>query len=189
MRALALVRVDDTGADLLVLAGDGAAVHQALDRVLFPADRVKLGAVEAATLVRWMGAAAPEGSHANLLAPGVDLGAGANQPAWLQTHGEALPAWLEALPEFDPEAAERQRIRQGFPAAPGELNDSTNPFELGLAPVGEPQQRLLCGPGNPGQARHLRRCETAVALLALQPHRRASPREPPSPQRGASGPV
>ncbi len=134
MRALALVRVDDTGTDLLVLAGDGPAVHQALDRVLFPADRVKLGAAEAATLVRWMGPAAPEGTHANLLAPGVNLGAGANQPAWLQTHGEALPAWLDALPEFGPEAAERQRIRQGFPAAPGELNDSTNPFELGLAP-------------------------------------------------------
>ncbi|MBM5796072.1 MAG: aminomethyltransferase, partial [Cyanobacteria bacterium M_surface_7_m2_037] len=40
MRALALVRLDEGGADLLVLDGDGAAVHQALDRVLFPADRV-----------------------------------------------------------------------------------------------------------------------------------------------------
>jgi folate-binding protein YgfZ len=133
MRALALVRPDDTGADLLVVAGDGAAVHQALDRVLFPADRVKLGPVEAVTLVRWIGAAASENAP-QLLAPGVDLGAGATQPAWLQQQGEPLPTWLEALPELSAEAVEQLRLRQGFPAAPGELNDSTNPFELGLAP-------------------------------------------------------
>ena len=133
MRALALVRPDDTGADLLVVAGDGAAVHQALDRVLFPADRVRLGPVEAVTLVRWIGAAASENAP-QLLAPGVDLGAGAAQPAWLQQQGEPLPTWLEALPELSAEAVEQLRLRQGFPAAPGELNDSTNPFELGLAP-------------------------------------------------------
>ena len=135
MRALALVRLDESGADLLVLEGDGQAVHQSLDRVLFPADRVKLGPVQSATLVRWIGTPeAPSNSKPNLLAPGVDLGAGAEQPAWLQISGAALPSWLEALPELDSEAAERQRIRQGFPAEPGELNDSTNPFELGLAP-------------------------------------------------------
>ena len=135
MRALALVRPDESGADLLVLEGDGQAVHQALDRVLFPADRVKLGPVQSATLVRWLGTPeTPSGSEPNLLTPGVDLGAGAEQSAWLQISGAALPSWLEALPELDSEAAERQRIRQGFPAEPGELNDSTNPFELGLAP-------------------------------------------------------
>jgi folate-binding protein YgfZ len=135
MRALALVRLDEGGADLLVLDGDGAAVHQALDRVLFPADRVKLGPIQPATLVRWSGAlAAIPANEPNLLSPGVDLGAGAAQPARLQQPGEPLPAWLEAVPELSPEAAERQRIRQGFPAAPGELNDNTNPFELGLAP-------------------------------------------------------
>ena len=133
MRALALVRPDDSGADLLVIAGEGAAVHQALDRVLFPADRVKLGPVEAATLVRWIGATASENAP-QLLSPGVDLGAGATQPAWLQQPGEHLPTWLEALPELSMEAAEQLRLRQGFPAVPGELNDSTNPFELGLAP-------------------------------------------------------
>ncbi len=135
MRALALVRLDQAGADLLVIAGDGAAVHQALDRVLFPADRVKLQPVQPATLVRWIGTpAAGNADDPNLLSPGVDLGAGASQPAWLQPSGAALPGWLEALPELTADAAERQRIRQGFPAEPGELNDSTNPFELGLAP-------------------------------------------------------
>jgi len=139
MRALALVRLDDSGADLLVLAGDGQVVHQALDRVLFPADRVRLGPVQAATLVRWLADPAitvPSASDgdANLLSPGVNLGAGNDQRAWLLQPGEPLPAWLEALPELDGIKAERERIRQGFPAEPGELNDSTNPFELGLAP-------------------------------------------------------
>jgi folate-binding protein YgfZ len=139
MRALALVRLDASGADLLVLAGDGVAVHQALDRVLFPADQVKLSAVQSAAVVRWCGAE-PDGinptaaASAHWLAPGVNLGAGQDQPAWLQCSGDPLPTWLEALPELSAEAAEQLRLRQGFPAAPGELNDSTNPFELGLAP-------------------------------------------------------
>ena len=85
MRALALVLLDPSGADLLVIAGDGAAVHQSLDRVLFPADQVRLGPVQPAQLVRWCGhaEAIPNGEAASpLLQPGVDLGAGAEQPAW-----------------------------------------------------------------------------------------------------------
>jgi folate-binding protein YgfZ len=113
-------------------------VHQALDRVLFPADQVRLSPALPATLVRWLGdtsseAAGEPTSAPRLLRPVVDLGAGADQPALLQAAGESLPAWLEALPELTPEQAELLRLRQGFPAAPGELNDDTNPFELGLA--------------------------------------------------------
>jgi folate-binding protein YgfZ len=138
MRALALVCVDAAGADLLVLAGDGAAVHQALDRVLFPADQVRLSPPAPAALVRWLGDSTGEiagdtSCGSRLLAPGVDLGAGSGQPALLLAAGEDLPPWLAALPELRPEQVERLRLRQGFPAAPAELNDDTNPFELGLA--------------------------------------------------------
>ena len=133
MRALALVRLEANAAELVVLAGDAQAVHQALDRVLFPADGVRLGPVQPAQLVRWTGAPAPAQSP-QLLQPGVDLGAGAGQPCWLQPPGTPLPAWLEAIPELEAAEVERQRLRCGFPAAPGELNDDTNPFELGLAP-------------------------------------------------------
>jgi len=134
MRALALVCLDATGAELLVLAGDGAAVHQALDRVLFPADRVRLGTPQPATLVRWLGDPQPEtDDDTRLLRPGVDLGAGRDQAVLLQRDGTRLPAWLAALPELNDEQVERLRLRQGFPAAPAELNDDTNPFELGLA--------------------------------------------------------
>jgi len=133
MRALALVRLETHGAELVVLAGDPHAVHQALDRVLFPADGVRLGPVEPAQLVRWSGSAAP-GEAPQLLQPGVDLGAGADQPCWLLKADDVLPAWLAALPELSAAQVEQRRLRSGFPAAPGELNDDTNPFELGLAP-------------------------------------------------------
>ena len=134
MRGLALVRVEETGLELVVISGDAAAIHQALDRVLFPMDQVELGAPQPATLVRFTGAPGAPLVEEGWLQPGVDLGAGADQPALLLHPGEAPPAWLEALPELSGEQAELQRIRQGFPAAPNEANDDTNPFELGLAP-------------------------------------------------------
>ena len=138
MRALALVCLDATGADLLIVAGDGAAVHQALDRVLFPADHVRLGTPQPATLVRWLGDLEPgcdDGADDGtcLLRPGVDLGAGRGQVALLLRDGAELPDWLAALPELSAAQVEQLRLRQGFPSAPGELNDGTNPFELGLA--------------------------------------------------------
>ncbi len=139
MRGLALVMVQEQAAELVVISGDGAAIHQALDRVLFPADQVSLAEPRPATLVRFkdvtgdplLGSAPDQGLW---LQPGVDLGAGAGQPALLLAPGQAMPAWLEALPELSSLQAEQQRIRQGFPAVPAEANEHTNPFELGLAP-------------------------------------------------------
>ena len=144
MRGLALVLVRQRAADLLVLSGDGQAIRQGLDRVLFPADQVTLGPPEPALLVRWLGASPPEGEAAagsgeaaagggELLQPGVDLGAGADQPALLLRGQEQLPNWLTPLPQLSAEAIELQRIRSGFPSQPEEINDDTNPFELGLA--------------------------------------------------------
>jgi len=148
MRGLALVLVRQRAADLLVLSGDGQAIRQGLDRVLFPADQVTLAPPEPALLVRWLGASPPEseatargdeaatsqgGQGGELLRPGVDLGVGANQPALLLRGQEQLPNWLALLPELSGEAIELQRIRSGFPSQPEEINDDTNPFELGLA--------------------------------------------------------
>ena len=127
-----------------MLSGEANAIHQGLDRVLFPADQVTLGAPEPALLVRWLGASPPEGEAAagsgeaaagggELLQPGVDLGAGADQPALLLRGQEQLPNWLAPLPQLSAEAIELQRIRSGFPSQPEEINDDTNPFELGLA--------------------------------------------------------
>lgn len=134
MRGLALVLVEQEGLELVLLSGDAPAIHQALDRVLFPADQVELGAPQPASLVRFSGAAAKPLDDGLWLQPGVDLGAGADQPALLLRNGTTMPSWLGALTELTPEQAELQRIRQGFPAVPSEANDDTNPFELGLAP-------------------------------------------------------
>ncbi len=131
MRGLALVCVDDAGADLIVIAGNGEAIRAGLDRVLFPADNVRLGAVQPATLWQWQGEVQTKGSEQ--LRPGVDLGSGADAAVVLQRSDEELPPWLADLPEWSGEQVETNRLRHGLPAEPSELNDDTNPFELGLA--------------------------------------------------------
>ena len=151
LRALAEVLVSEDGAWLVIRAGDGAAVRQALDRVLFPADAVELGPLLQGLLLEPVpgagDAADTAASHAEAAAvPGWRPLQGA-EGFWL---GEALlllepeaaaAADLEAAaqallarPRLEAEARERWRIQIGMPACPAELNDDTNPFELGLAP-------------------------------------------------------
>ncbi len=126
--AVAEVLVDASGAWLVITAGDGGAVRAALDRVLFPADDVRLGEVREARLLRPVG-------------PGQ---AGWDPPrqgeGWLLGQqlvlvGETgLPTWLEGWPPLDAAQSERLRICAGSVMAPGEINGETNPFELGLSP-------------------------------------------------------
>jgi len=146
LRGLALALVDGTGVDLLVLEGDGAAIHQALDRVLFPADRVRLDAPQPARLVRLAGPLPPgvasgeagqwqplpEGAGLGLQ-PAVGLGGTPGSPALMLRPGQTGPSWLAGLTPLEPAAWDLWRLGQGFPAAPGEINDNCNPFELGLA--------------------------------------------------------
>ena len=120
--ALAAVAVVADGADLLVTAGSAAQVHQSLDRVLFPADRVALGEPQA---LLWHGLVETDG------APG---GAGWSLPGqhWLLAEGEALPEPLGSAAALSPEQQEQLRIHQGIPAPGAELSEAFNPFELGL---------------------------------------------------------
>ena len=155
MRALAEVLVEPNGALLVITAGDGALVREALDRVLFPADRVKLGPLLPAVLV----GAVPGASEAAPLQGQPDVAAGSwialDDEAWLLgsapgsapepgtrllrlapqpgLNAQPLPPWLAERPVLGPGEQERWRIQHGWPASPGELNDTTNPFELGLA--------------------------------------------------------
>ena len=134
LRALAEVLVDGGGAWLLVGSGDPAVVHQAIDRVLFPADQATLGPLQA---VRWI---TPLGGGPALAAgaagswqrcaegDGWQLGSSVVLPP-----DRPLPPELEALRPLEAAEAERWRIQQGLPAVPAELNDDHNPFELGLA--------------------------------------------------------
>lgn len=139
--ALAEVLVDAEGAWLVVSAGEGAAVHRALDRVLFPADRVRLGPPQPAWWLLPVAGpgetltAAAGGGWAPLPAGGGwQLGEGPlGQALVLQHDAATLPeAWAARRP-LEPAAQERWRLQQGLPVAPAELNDDHNPFELGLA--------------------------------------------------------
>jgi folate-binding protein YgfZ len=140
LRALAEVLVDVDGAWLVVTAGDGAQVHQALDRVLFPADRVRLQPPESGWLLtpvpgrgEQLAAAASDSWQELAEGAGWQLGQGALGRALLLRDGAALPpAWAEREPLGAAEQ-ERWRIQRGQPAVPGEINDNHNPFELGLA--------------------------------------------------------
>ena len=169
MRGLALVAVDDTGADLIVIAGDGETIRSGLDRVLFPADNVRLGAVEPATLWQWQGGV--ETGNSQLLRPGVDLGSGPAAAALLQRSGPGLPCWLEALTQWSFEEVEVNRIRRIIPAYPGEISDETNPLELGLGPwaslskgcyIG--QEALAKLANNQGPKQHLRYWSSPMTL-------------------------
>jgi folate-binding protein YgfZ len=144
LRALADVLVDATGAWLAVTAGDAQQVREALDRVLFPADRVQLGPVLRAWLLtavagreETLPAAMAGGWEALPEGRGWQLGGGPLGMALLPAAEPGSPgrlpgAWGERTPLSSPEQ-EHWRIQLGLPAAPGELNEDHNPFELGLA--------------------------------------------------------
>ena len=135
LRALAEVLVDDSGAWLLLSSGDAEAVWHSLDRVLFPADQVRLGPV---TPARWI---TPLGDALTALpqAPAGQWQALENGNGWLLGRqlvllAEAeLPPWLAERTPLTALEQEHWRLQQGWPAAPGEINDDTNPFEAGLA--------------------------------------------------------
>ena len=122
MVALATVRVRDDGADLIVTAGDAQAVHQALERVLFPADQVSLGMPQ---LLHW---------HGLVQSDGAKDAAGWGLPGrhWLLDPQQSLPEALTALEPLKADQQEWLRLRQGIPAAGAELSDAFNPLELGL---------------------------------------------------------
>ena len=135
LRALAEVLVDRDGAWLLLRGADGTALWQALERVLFPADRVQLGPV---TVVRWI---TPLGDGCDALPQVADGSwiALEDGSGWLLGRqlvllaNAELPAWLADRAPLPAREQQRWRIQQGVPAAPGEINDDTNPFEVGLA--------------------------------------------------------
>jgi len=133
LRALAEVLVEEGGALLVITAGDGEAVRQAFDRVLFPADAVSLGPVEPGVWLENLvdPAAAPAVGEGRWSA---EAGGGWRLGRALVLSAQApLPPELAALSPLEPWELEWRRLLLGLPAAPGEINDGVNPFELGLA--------------------------------------------------------
>ena len=135
LRALAEVLVDRDGAWLLLRGADGTALWQGLERVLFPADRVQLGPVTPVRLITPLGDgcdALPQVADGSWISLEDGSGWLLGRQLVLLTNAE-LPAWLANRAPLPAREQQRWRIQQGVPAAPGEINDDTNPFEVGLA--------------------------------------------------------
>ena len=135
LRALAEILVDRDGAWLLLRGADGTALWQALERVLFPADRVQLGPVTPVRLITPLGDgcdALPQVADGSWISLEDGSGWLLGRQLVLLTNAE-LPAWLADRAPLPAREQQRWRIQQGVPAAPGEINDDTNPFEVGLA--------------------------------------------------------
>ena len=135
LRALAEVLVDRDGAWLLLRGADGTALWQSVERVLFPADRVQLGPVTPVRLITPLGdgcGALPQVADGSWISLEDGSGWLLGRQLVLLKNAE-LPAWIADRAPLPAREQQRWRIQQGVPAAPGEINDDTNPFEVGLA--------------------------------------------------------
>lgn len=117
LQALLELRLDDQGADVLVLNGDADQLAQGLDRVIFPEDRVRLGAPRQQRRLQHL---------SSDQAPGVET------VLWLDDDAIVPAPWnqTQACTAAD---LERWRLQQGWPLGAEEITGDTNPFELGLA--------------------------------------------------------
>ena len=118
VQALLEIRMDATGADVLVLSGAVDAVSQGFDRVIFPADRVRLKGSR-------------QQRRQELLVQGQPM-----EPVnvcWT----EEEPSASDRFPASEAASTnqlDHWRLEQGWPLSAGELDGTTNPFELGLSP-------------------------------------------------------
>ena len=117
VQALLEIRLDDAGADVLVLHGDADLVIRGFDRVIFPADRVRLGPKREQRRLQRL-------QQGQLPATDAVL--------WLDDGAEPPTTW-EAPTSSSAQLLEAWRMREGWPLSDAELNGDTNPFELGLA--------------------------------------------------------
>jgi folate-binding protein YgfZ len=118
VQALLEIRMDTTGADVLVLAGEVDAVSQGFDRVIFPADRVRLKGTRQQRRQELLIQGQPM-EPVNVYWAGDDPSASDRFPAHKAASANQLDHW---------------RLEQGWPLSGGELDGTTNPFELGLSP-------------------------------------------------------
>lgn len=132
LRGLAEVVVEDGGVWLALTAGDGAALRQAFDRVLFPADQVELGPLLPGRWLRRLEQAPSPGAGGSWRP--LEGGGGWWLGGDLLLQAETPPpAHFAALPGLGEVEAELWRLQRGEPSWPQEINDAFNPFELGLA--------------------------------------------------------
>ena len=115
VQALLELRLDGDGADVLVLSGDAEAVTAGFDRVIFPADRVRLAPLA-------------QQRRFQRLVPAPQPLDWSNTVIW----ADAVPEPWSGLTSVEPSVFEHWRISHGLPFSNHELNGDTNPLELGL---------------------------------------------------------
>ena len=117
VQALLEIRLDSAGADVLVLNGDSNSVAFGFDRVIFPADQVRLGEQrQQRRMQRLEAGKAPDFT----------------QVIWLSEASEPPTSWAD-LTACNATDLECWRNKQGWPLGDQELTGDTNPFELGLS--------------------------------------------------------
>lgn len=117
IQALLEIRLDSAGADVLVLNGDSNSVAGGFDRVIFPADQVRLGEQrQQRRMQRLEAGKAPDWNHV----------------VWLSASSEPPNSWADLSP-CNATELECWRNKQGWPLGDHELTGDTNPFELGLS--------------------------------------------------------
>ena len=117
VQALLEIRLDSAGADVLVLNGDSSSVACGFDRVIFPADQVRLGEQrQQRRMQRLEAGKAPDFT----------------QVIWLSEASEPPTSWDDLTP-CNASELECWRNKQGWPLGDQELTGDTNPFELGLS--------------------------------------------------------
>ncbi len=118
VQALLEIRMDATGADVLILSGAVDTVNQGFDRVIFPADRVRLKGTRQQRRQELLVQGQPM-EPVNVRWTEEDPSASDHFPASEAASSNQLDHW---------------RLEQGWPLSAGELDGTTNPFELGLSP-------------------------------------------------------
>lgn len=159
LRALLEIRLDASGADVLVLAGDSDHVQRGFDQVIFPADRVRLKPT------------APQRRLQTLSASKTVL--------WIEADTDLPMAW-SVLEKATPTNLEHWRLTTGWPAEAKEINGETNPFELGLRDwvslskgcyLGQETMAKLASSGGVKQQLRCWSCHEALEIGATLQHR------------------
>ena len=116
VRALLEIRLDEEGADVLVLSGDVNVLTKNFEDVIFPADQVQIQEVLKIRRLQEMDKCEFD----------------QNKVEWVLT-GQSPTDFWNGLNRADSYQFESWRLKQGLPSWPEELDGETNPFELGLA--------------------------------------------------------
>ena len=116
VQALLEIRLDSAGADVLVLNGDIDSVSAGFDRVIFPADQVRLGQQRQQRRMQRLQA---------------DTMPDLQQVIWLDDSADPPAPWQDPA-ACNSSELECWRNREGWPLSEQELTGDTNPFELGL---------------------------------------------------------